>query len=159
MNNIVLTAAELEICKSWLLNKKNKEIASNLGVSESYVSQTIKKVKEKMDTLKSSVKMFEQLGLIEPITPLRFTDEGKKNFVTGRIPLRGHRPATEIKSARNNPLENFWKLKGVGQIPKPSIQKNMQEGSLIGVPENDTSVAISNGGDASQHFKFNLPYV
>lgn len=77
MNNIAFTQKEVEIFKAWLLNKKNNEIAAQLRVTDAYISQTIKKIKEKMHTLQNSINLLEEMGLIEPITPLKLTEEGK----------------------------------------------------------------------------------
>lgn len=74
---VLFTNEQLEIYKRWLLNKKNKEVARELSVSEAYVSQTLKKINEKIRNLKDSLPLLEKIGVVDSITPLKLTEEGR----------------------------------------------------------------------------------
>src|SRR5437867_260879 len=76
----VFTKNEIEIFKAWLLKKKNREIADEMQTSEAYVSQTLKKIQEKINTLENSLNMLVQMGLTPPREELRLTKKGKESF-------------------------------------------------------------------------------
>ncbi len=79
MNNM-FSEKEIAVFKAWLSHKKNKEIADELGVSESYISQTLTKIKMKINTLENSFDLLQEMGVINSITPLKLTDKGRASL-------------------------------------------------------------------------------
>src|SRR5689334_21379874 len=75
-----LSENEITIYKKWLLNKKNKDIAQEMGVSESYISQTIDKFESKLTSIKDSVAVLEQIGAIDPITPIKIAGKNRRSI-------------------------------------------------------------------------------
>jgi hypothetical protein len=74
-----LSDNEIAVYKGWLLNKKNKDIAQEMGVSESYISQTIKELETKVSTIKDSLAVLEEIGAIDPITPIKIAGKNRRS--------------------------------------------------------------------------------
>jgi hypothetical protein len=72
----LLSAREIRLYQAWLLNPKNIDIAREFGVTEAYVSKTLKKIREKINSLGTSISQLQAIGLIEPISPVSLSEEG-----------------------------------------------------------------------------------
>jgi len=75
----VFSNQEISIYKAWILGKKNKDIAEELKVSESYISQTLKGINEKINTLQNSIDILKGMGIIEA-PELKLNDKGRKSL-------------------------------------------------------------------------------
>lgn len=93
----VFTDKEISVYKSWLLGRKNKEIASEFNVSEPYVSQVIKKVNEKITTIENSIKTLQEMNIVE-IPQIQLSNEGRETF------LKRHTEQNEKKKLISKPL-------------------------------------------------------
>jgi len=126
MNNVSFSDNELKIARAWLERKSNSEIAMELGKSESYVSQTLKRIKDKIYTLENSILLLEELQIIEPVSPIKLT-EGRKAFVPNRnIDDRTIlKPLTEIE----NQLKNITGTLGKMQVLHSEEINFMNKGS------------------------------
>lgn len=63
---MILTEKEYKIAEMKLKRGlSNREIAKRLRVSESYVSKTLKNILRKMTTIKSTIEVYKELGLIK----------------------------------------------------------------------------------------------
>ena len=71
-----LTNRQLEILKNKKNGLSNKEIADKLGVSEPYISQTLRKISNKISNIEDSFKILSDLGEITGFAPI-LTEEGR----------------------------------------------------------------------------------
>ena len=72
----ILTEKQKEILKLKLEGRSNGEIAKKLSVSDEYISQTLKLVSGKIQTVKDSIELFTDLGLMESGPVFRLSEEG-----------------------------------------------------------------------------------
>lgn len=135
----VFTENELEIFRSWVLNKKNKEIAEEMKTSEAYVSQTIKKIQEKLNTLENSLNMLKQMTLMKPKEDFKLTQKGKEH---------AEKDKEKFREKSRNKLKNNWETFGGLRTTRIFLDKsgdltvpnpNYMWGTIGGNPEKQTA--------------------
>ncbi|MEM3760647.1 MAG: LuxR C-terminal-related transcriptional regulator [Candidatus Bathyarchaeia archaeon] len=72
----LLTEKQKKILELKLKGMSNREIASALGSSDEYISQTLKQITSKIQTVKDTIELFTELGLIEKSPTFRLSEEG-----------------------------------------------------------------------------------
>jgi len=77
-----LTNRQLEIFRLKKSGMSNKEIADKLDVSESYISQTLGKISQKITTIEDSLHVLRELGEISEFAPV-LTEKGR---IKPRVP-------------------------------------------------------------------------
>ncbi len=73
----MFTDRELEIARMRLKGQKNKDIAKKLGFSESYISQTVKKITQKVKTVQDSIVLLEGMEVIKEGPKYILTEKGR----------------------------------------------------------------------------------
>ena len=76
-----LTTNEVDVYKQWFLDKKNKEMAEELELSKDRINQTIKKINDEISSAKDSLALLEQMGIVDPIIPLKLTEKGRSSVL------------------------------------------------------------------------------
>ena len=94
----VFSKKEIEILELYLKNKKNKEIAEELDVSEPYISQTLSKIRIKLESIEDSLELLEGLGIVNAISPMRLTETGRKSFPNKLTSLESSKKSQLSKS-------------------------------------------------------------
>jgi len=74
----VFTEKELKVASMKLKGLANKEIAGELDVSEPDVSQTLARIRSKIGSVRDSVSLLSQIGVIREGPALILTEEGRR---------------------------------------------------------------------------------
>ncbi|MGI0046757.1 MAG: helix-turn-helix transcriptional regulator [Nitrosotalea sp.] len=127
----VFTERQIKILKSWLLNRKNKEIADELGTSESDVSQTIKDLKEKLNKLENSYGLLSEIGIIPKIGKLELTEKGREAFKTNQEKLEEKMKTESLNELDLSILSQVQKLTNPQQITIRGISDTYKKSDLI----------------------------
>jgi len=62
-----MNKVEISIIRSWLQNKKIEEIAKEHKLNQTQVSEILDKIAYRFDTVESTVKLLEEVGITEEI--------------------------------------------------------------------------------------------
>jgi len=68
---------ELDVIRMKMRGLMNKDIAKNLGVSEPDISQTLKRLREKVRTVQDSIELLTSLGMIKEGPKYVLTEKGR----------------------------------------------------------------------------------
>jgi predicted DNA-binding protein YlxM (UPF0122 family) len=88
LETTILTERQKEILELKLKGLSNHEIADTLRVSDEYISQALKLVSSKIQTVEDSIKLFRDLGLIESGPSFKLSEEGMNALKVRRAHLR-----------------------------------------------------------------------
>jgi len=133
----LLTEKELKIASMKLKGLANKEIATELNVSEPYISQTLAKIRLKIRSVKDSVSLLTQMGLLPKEPMLILTEKGRElatidsNKLSTRYTTVKTKQHISVKIPFGNYIfptsANYLKIYGASLIQKSLSQNKLEK--------------------------------
>lgn len=133
----VFSKKEIEILELYLKNKKNKEIAKDLDVSEPYISQTLSKIRIKLESIEDSLELLEGLGIVNTVSTIQLTETGRKSFPN---------KLTSLESSKKSQLSKLEDKKIDYEIalpPAPSFANVVDVTPVFGSPHDHLKYTIT----------------
>jgi transcriptional regulator with XRE-family HTH domain len=125
----IMTSRELEIAKLKAKGLLNREIAKQLDVSPEYVSQTLAGIMQKIEKVEDSIKLLEELSLVESGTRFRLSTKGKQLVGARRLQVRVRSMVTFDRAPK---MDNLITRDGCNYCPlKSSLDIKIQDAHNI----------------------------